>query len=319
MICRMEKKGVIFTIVAILLVGILIGSAALMSREMYNQKSYIALSRVSSMNDFISSVEQDAGRSLMIAGYRSIISIQKKVSNNATFIANFSDVFEEIMLNGTIDGQAQDLMANASVNDWVKRINEEANKVNINLVIIPISVKTYQKDPWTITIQFNATINVTDFNNLAYWHYNKSFEKDIDIVSFEDPLYTVNSNNKVTNIIMRDNNSDFVDRATNDTANLYNHMNNSFYIASPNAPSFLQRFEGNLSPSPYGIESLVNLVDFSKQSVPTFGRSVIDYEYFNMNYNGTDRCNMPGMPSWFRIDQDRLSSYNLTGLGGSCP
>ena len=79
------------------------------------------------------------------------------------------------------------------------------------------------------------------------------------------------------------------------------------------------RFEGNLSNSTYGIESLVNIIDFSRQSIETYDKSVIDYEYFNETYDKSDdKCDFEDMPSWFRIDENRLESYNLTGLGDNC-
>lgn len=313
-----RKRGIIFSIVAILLVGVLIASMSIVAKTTYKQKSFIASSRVNSMNDFIFSIHQDAERNLMISGYRAIISLQKDIAEKGDFVSNFSNAFQELIVNGSINNTPQDLMGNASINDWASRINIEAEKLNIEVIISPLSITTYQTTPWTITIELNANINMTDFNNLASWNYNKTFKKNIDIISFEDPLYTVKSNNKVTNIVNKANNTDFVNATNNDTSVLYLHLNNSNYISSTAAPSFIMRFEGNLSSSEYGIESLVNLAEFSRQNIETYDKSVIDYEYFNNSYSGVDKCGFPNMPSWFRIDTNKVGNYNLTGLGGSC-
>lgn len=313
------KKGMIFTIVAILLVGVLIASSVILAKTTYKEKSFIAITRVNSMNDFILSLHQDATRNLMISGYRAVISLQRYVAINGTFISGFDSKFMELVVNGTINGEVQDLMANATVTDWAERINIEANKLNININVTPKSVQVYHTSPWIIMIEFNATINVSDFNSLASWNYNKTFRKPIVVLNFEDPLYTVKSYNKVTNLIIAANNLSFVDPITNDTTVLYTHLNNSYYIESNYSPSFLMRFEGNLSASPYGIESLVNIVDFSRQSIPIFDKSVIDYEYFDDSYDESDdKCNFEGMPSWFRIDANRRESYNLSGKGEDC-
>lgn len=315
-----SKKGVMFTIVAIMLVGVLLASVVLVTKTNYKDKSFVALTRVSSMNDFIKSVEQDAQRSLMIAGYRGVISLEREIATNGSFIPNLSAYFGEVMINGTLNGVSQDLMTDASINDWSSRINEEASKVNINLIVTPISVEVYHESPWSIVVELEATMNFTDTNNLASWYYNKTFTKNIDISSFEDPLYIVNSYNKVTNLIILANNTDFVNESNNDTSILYSHLNNSFYTASSDAPSFLMRLEGNLSPSPFGIESLVNLPDFSKQSVPLLDKSVVDYQYFDSNYSGgSDYCDFEGMPSWFRISDSKREDYELSGMGSECP
>ena len=315
----MNKRGFVFTIVAVLLVSVLISSTFLLTKSSYNKKSFVANSRVSSMNDFILSIESDMERSMLISGYRSIISLQKQVSYNATFIPNFSDTFEEIFVNGSVNGESVDLMKDASINDWISRINQESRKVNIIFDFKTDTLNVYHDSPWSVVIELNGTMNISDVNGLASWYYYKSFKKSIDIISFEDPLYTVKSLDKVTNIISKASYNDFVNLTNNDTSVLSDHLNNSRYIASTDAPSFLMRFTGNLSPSPFGIESLVDLQDFSNQNLDLYDRSVIDYEYFNEDYNGSDKCNITGMPSWFRIDNSKMSDYNISGFGSDCP
>lgn len=313
--CKKYKKGMIFTVIAVLLVGVLVASSFLVTKAGYNKKSFVAMSRVSSMNDFILSVEDDISRTLMISGYRSFISMNRYVSTlNGSFVNNFDVIFNEIMINGTINGESQDLMDNATLNDWVDRINNEAGRININIVFEPRNVRVYQVSPWQTEIELNATLNITDINGLASWYYTKTFKKTVDITSFEDPLYIVKG---MPNLIIRETNISFVNRTNNDTSLLYLHLNNSYYVASNYSPSYLMRFKGNLSSSPFGIESFVDCSDSNNVDK---GKSVLDYDYFNDDYdNSNDRCNITGMPSCFRIDKDRLNDYNLTGLGVDCP
>ena len=314
-----KKKAVIFMITAVLLVGVLIAQTAITTRTTYKQKSFVAVSRINTMNEFIESIEEDVPRSMLIAGYRGVISMQKYIAVNASFLSDVQGVFEEIFLNGTVAGVEQDLMANSSISDWEGRINEEAQNLNINFSLSSRSVRIYHRSPWSVTIELNATFNVDDANGLAHWIFNESFNTTISILSFEDPLYTVKSQDMVTKLVLAANNTDFVDSATNDTTVLYIHLNNTYYVASGDAPSFLMRFEGNLSNSTFGIESLVNLEDFSKQSLPTYARSVVDYQYFDDSYDASgDKCSFPGMPSWFRMGPSKLDDYELAGLGEDC-
>lgn len=315
------KKAMMFTLISALLVAVIIYQYTIVTTSSHGQKNFVTASRINSMNDFIESVEQDMVRSLMIASYRAIISMQQYIANNGVFISDIQTDFSELIINGTINSSMVELMANSSINDWAIRINEEAAKINININFIPIGVVVKHTDPWNIIVILNMTFNVTDDNNLASWHFNDSVQKEISILNFEDPLYTINSQDKVTNIIIRANNSNFVNTINNDTAVLYNHLNNSFYAESSYAPSFLMRFSGNLSNSTFGIESFVNRQEFYVQGIGINDSSLIDYQYFNSTYdNSDDYCNFEayGMPSWFRIHKDRRDDYNLSGMGSPC-
>ena len=93
-----------------------------------------------------------------------------------------------------------------------------------------------------------------------------------------------------------------------DVTNLFKHAENSFYINSTTAPSFLNRLEGKFTPDPNGIESLVYLPNLPLSK----DKSCVDYIYFSSNDPTTGH--IQGMPSWFKLDDDHIVSYNLTGL-----
>ena len=53
-------------------------------------------------------------------------------------------------------------------------------------------------------------------------------------------------------------------------------------MASSSAPSFIQRFTNDVSPSPQGIESVVNIIVISDQEVAVHpDRIKVDFIYFN--------------------------------------
>lgn len=314
------KKSMIFTLMSILLVSVLIAAVTLTTSTTYKQKSYVTASRISTMNDFIYSVEQDFSRSTLIAGYRSILSMQKFIVDNETFISDIQGIFKELFLNGTIDGVEQELMANSSILLWSERINQIADNLNVNIILKPIDTYIYHNSPWSVVIVINISFNVSDKNDLASWHFNESFNQTFKIINFEDPLYTYYSNDKVTNIITKASNMNFVNETdNNDTTVLNNHLFESYYINSTDGPSFLMRFAGNLTPSVYGIESLVNIEDFSVQGLVVHNKSVVDFHYFDENYDiSNDYCTVKDMPSWFRINSSKKNTYEIDDLGVNC-
>jgi len=132
-------------------------------------------------------------------------------------------------------------------------------------------------------------------------------------------MYVVETEDKVSNLVNVTPNQDFVDEAdNNNTEVLETHLLQGYYVESTEAPSYLMRFSGNFSPSQFGIESMVNLDDLDKQSIPVLERSVIDHIYFSTE-STTDYCNIKDMPSWFRIDSNHLDDYEVTNLGSICP
>ncbi len=97
-----------------------------------------------------------------------------------------------------------------------------------------------------------------------------------------------------------------------DIENLRSFLFDGCYRSSK-GPSYLMRLGGNLSNSPVGIESFVNIDELSANGVSThIGKSCVDYIYFSnedtMNYQ------IKGMPDWFYIDEDHLNDYNCTEI-----
>ena len=314
-----NKKGVVFTVISLLLVGVLITTISYNDNRYSDTKKLVVESRVITMDEFIGSVEEDVTRAMFISGYRSFISLQNHVSLNGSFLTNLTNSFSEIFINGTINNNSQSLMANASMNDWGFRIGQEANLLNIDTNFDIINIDIFHSTPWIVTINLTMVLNFTDTSDFAAWHYNHSFFENITIFDFEDPLYSIKSNGKVNNLIIKTSETEFVNEATNDTSNLNFHLNESFYFESIDAPNFLMRFQGNFSPSQFGIESFVNLEDLSIQGITTYNKSVIDYQYFNDTYDDSDdKCNFQDMPSWFRIHEDKRDFYNISDWGVNC-
>ena len=97
-----------------------------------------------------------------------------------------------------------------------------------------------------------------------------------------------------------------------DVSNLQKHVDNSLYINSSLAPSFLDRLQGKLSANANGIESLVNLQKLSNQGLSISSKSVVDYIYFSSN--NPSSYNINGMYNWFRLDNDHLDIYKVRNL-----
>ncbi len=308
------KKGVFYTFLAILIsllvMTVLIGSTQVSRRG----KSEAVSQRVRAMDSFLTDLENDFERELYIGGYRSILSLQKIVRQQRDFIDDMDLRISEILVNGTFNGTQVDLMfqdgQGADISSWNQRVGEEAGKLSLDAYVLPRNITVIMADPWTVRLHVNTTITLSDRRGLASWMYDHDFTKDISILGFEDPMYTVMTQDKISNLVFSQPTMDFVDDATNDTQALRAHLNSSLYAPSSTGPDFLMRFTGENGTSPAGIESLVDLDDLQRQGIAVRNKTIVDHIYFS-DESTADYCDIAGMMAWFRLDKAHAGIYEV--------
>ncbi len=306
----LNKKSMFFSIIAIALISLIVFSLTIYTSYKLRDKVMVTETRIYSMNSFIDDVEKDIERGLYISGFRALMSMEQYITDNGIFLNDVDSCFKEAFLNGTINNSQMGLMNESTFINWTQRIKEQAIKLDIIVDFDINDVIIYQESPWATNIAINVSLDVEDLKKTASWQRPLYITTNISIQEFEDPLYVINSYGRVTNIIIKTNITDFI--VNNETTNLKIHVNNSYYIESNTAPSFLMRLEGNLSNSIYGIESLVNLEEFQAQEVPIRDRSVVDYIYFGDQT--TTNYKIKYMPSWFKLDEGHLETYECGDL-----
>ena len=307
----LNRKSMFFSITAIALISLVVFSFTIHTSYKLRDKVMVTETRIYSMNSFIDDVEKDIERGLYISGFRSLMSMEQYITDNGIFLYDANSCFKEAFLNGTINDSQMGLMNESTFINWTQRIKGQAIKLDIIVDFDINDIVIYQKNPWTVNVDLDVTLNLEDVKKTASWQRPLYITTNISILEFEDPLYVINSYGRVTNTIIKTTITDFIG-PNNETTNLKIHINNSYYIESTTAPNFLMRLEGNLSSSAYGIESLVNLEEFQAQEVPIKSRSVVDYIYFGDQL--TTNYNIKDMPSWFRLDYDHLATYECENL-----
>lgn len=307
----MMKKGLIYITVVIIFLVVML--SVFYTYEVYNSdsKKDTVETRIKTMDNFIGNLRDDAQRSAYTAGYRTLIALEEYVLEQGSFLDDLEESFKEPFYNGTIGNYSPDILSGQSFSDFLKGVNFQSRKIDININITVLDINIYHSDPWNIIVEILSTVNLSDNKGLAEWYYNETFISKIPIEKLRDPLYSVNTLGKLQSFVVATNISDFVS-FDNKTTNLSVHLNNLFYKASDKAPSFIMRFEGNLSNSTYGIESFVDISLLEKQEdlIIDYDKSVVDYIYFG-SQSTNNKCNFPDMPSWFKLDENHLSDYEL--------
>ncbi len=305
---RMNKKGVFFTLLVISILLLFLVSYTFSS--VIKDRGAIT-KRIETMNNFVFSVEQDLPRQLYISGFRIIFLIEKEIVDTGNYIADFNSTFAEVFYNGTLNGNLQPLMIGANFSGIQESLNKKAIKINANITLTNPSLIVGQDNPWNIKVSLTADLLIIDNTNLVLWNRTAEIVSYVPIENFEDPFYVVGTSNLVPNKINKTIHEPFVDG--NDVSNLSSHLEESYYINSTSAPSFIDRLEGRTSPNVNGIESLVYLPELSFQGIPLKDKSVVDYIYFS-SQNPTPLYKVTGMPSWFKLDDSSLDVYGVRGI-----
>jgi hypothetical protein len=312
----MNKKGMFFTVIAIAFIVVFIFAFTFNVGSRLTNQMQITESRISSINEFILDLERDTERGLYISSYRALLAVEEYIINQGEFVDDVEVAFEELLINGTINGTSLSLIESSTFTQWTSQVSSEGDNFNLNVNVTPLTVNLVQQDPWNVLVTVNVSYYVEDSAQTSSWNYSKGINTTISIINFEDPLYVVNSLGRLTNTIQTtpyEGNYTYESGGNWYVDNLVAHINQSYYAENTNAPSFLMRLENNLSASENGIESMVNL-----KKVSDFGltidtdASIIDYLYWNDDNNGNYRIN--DTVSWVRFDLGHLANYDLTAF-----
>jgi hypothetical protein len=240
--------------------------------------------------------------------------MEEEIALTGEYFDDAEDVFIEAFEHGTIDGRNKSILNKSSFEDYLARVTIEAREIGVDLNVSVHDVALFHVNPWTTAVNVTFNVSMRDTRSVASWEYQKTIRTDVPLFELRDPIYSVGTQGRAPNTIQRSNVTAFIDDAgdANDTTNLMRHTNESWYIASDDAPSYVMRLEGNLSSSQYGIESLVNVQELIDQGVALNGsRTILDYQYFGNMSNVTVCEDVINTPEWFRLAEDRLATYEV--------
>ena len=308
---RMNRKGIFFTLIVIAAISLFLISYTFYRN--YSDRS-TTHDRISSLNTFIFSIEENLERQIFISGFRSLFIMQIESVENGLYIQNVNNSLNELFFNGTYNSLEQPIMVGATFEDIQQDIQQKANKVNAYITLSNPSIYLTQSDPWHVDVILTVSINAQDQGNLVTWNKTQTYASKISIKDFEDPIYLLNTGGVITNKIEKTPFSSFSNGAS--VSNLINHTSNRYYKSNTQAPSYLNRLQGSNAASEFGIESLVYIPQLSNQGIIIQDKSIVDYIYFSSSFPIS--CRITGTPNWFKIDQSHLADYNLTGLETNC-
>jgi len=315
-----NTKGFTYLLTASFIVVVLLMVFLTLNKYHYQDRQKMYEQRIRLVDDFITNFDDDIHRATYITSFRTLLALEDNIAQTGVFLNNTELLFAQLASNGTLNGTTPSLLINSTLNNYLDKVNSLSSLVGIHSNFSLVNITLYQSSPWEVSVVVLLDIEINDTKGLASWSFRKSYLTKVPIFDLRDPLYSHFTSNRVPNTIRRLDVPFLINDSDHNSSNLITHLNGSYYLASSYAPSFLQRFENNLSPSPYGIESVVNINTISDQDLEVFpNRAKIDYIYFNDISQSNLTCNFTLIPSdlYTVLPFNRLSLYDLDTLNST--
>src|SRR5882762_6445209 len=126
----MNTKGFFFTLIVIALISVFFITYEIYS---YSRQDSVQ-NRISTMNSFLFSMENDFNRQVYITGFRTLFEIENTIAATGNYSSNLNARFGEAFLNGTLYGKPDALFVGTTFSDIVNAVNQNAKKLNVNVI-----------------------------------------------------------------------------------------------------------------------------------------------------------------------------------------
>jgi len=304
-------KGVFYSVMTLMLLLPIVSYLVLYSDVIKSQNEELA-QRITGekLASFSKSIDIDLKKALNIYARRSIGNAVAHIETNGTPIDNSNVRLKELFTNNTIYGSSAAL--NSSIYEWRDKIIIRGRQLGFDTTINFSNVYFAPYDSFNVILNVSVEVNITAGDTTVYRNYNESVI--VSIEDYEDPLYTLNTNGLVKNIIKK---SSF---SVTNVTHLDNLTSRKLYISSSDGASFFDRLEGSLiasstykamSSNTIGLESIVYQPDLLAFGItPKTGQSYVDYLYFDSDANTGYPVNNSAI-SWLRIDNTHAGLYGV--------
>ncbi len=203
----MNRKGYVYTVISMMLILVLL---AVVSLYYDTYKSSADLSptklRTDKLHYFVESAKKDTGRAMTIAGRRAAAYLTDYAINNHTALADASGTLKELMVNGTINTVPYAPMQNQTLQAYLNNLQTIGNNLGFTtrLSLRTIDLYTYDSLHFLVVAKYNYSIideQGAEAGVCGYENENQTMYVMIPIDGLEDPLYALNTSNKISRTI----------------------------------------------------------------------------------------------------------------------
>ncbi|MFT4282834.1 MAG: hypothetical protein ACMXX6_00225 [Candidatus Woesearchaeota archaeon] len=274
----MNKKGVMFTLIAILLSTIILSSLFFFQETRIDKELEPASLRIQTVNNYIRLSSTFYENLMSSHAYNLIENIINAMIEEGEYLDDFDFEVQRCFVEGEFSVNGVDFDCEVNFNEVLQEWDEYIlQELNFNSQTSLQNIRLTQENPWEITVEFELSLEVED--SFATWHANKSLRSFFRIEGLYDPTYEITHPD--VSEFSYNNTIKFADLELEmlwqeKPSTLEQVVINQEYFFVNQTPSFLGRLQGNFSPSDYGI---VSIVKPSQTNINT-NISHIDYLYW---------------------------------------
>lgn len=305
---KLNKKGIVFTFISVVLVSILIIAFLINIDNRSKNNIQVTNVKTETLNSFVKSLNSSfIPDALKVSSNQAMISLLDYESNESIYIQDLSDYFKEVLETGNYNGEKQDGMFRENL-DY--RLNPALNEIKLLAQeqgaffdYSPIdynSIKIFQRDPWHIIVSLKFSYTLRDAKNELIWDIkNREIYSVLNVENYRDPLYLLEP--EMGKLSLRITKTPYTQREFHDINKFNDHIIKGYFAYNSGAPSFIKRLKGDFSKDNNGIESLLDPVYFYKNGL----YSNADYQFISKVLG---EC-VDDMDSSFKLDASHLNYY----------
>lgn len=311
---KLNKKGVIFTILALLISSIVVALFFSFKEVPLDNTAFNVKVRIQQINMHITQLEEYI-RELTKTSAESALSFAiEEMINKSTYYTDFDSALQSCMVSGVIpepgnEGSLIECPDAAKLQTGINALTDfAASELTIKSVVRINNVEVAQYNPWDIVLTVNYSIKIED--SYASWDAVKTTNQTVSIIGLKDPTYWIVdpavASYKYVNTFKRvENQGLWLEYPS--TANFATV--NALYFKYEKGPSFLNRLRGNITNSTCcGIASIVPPLD----SEYTTDLSHLDYIFWQ---NDVCKSTESGNYNRFNFWKSGMTSGDRLALG----
>lgn len=195
-------KGMIYTLFVVVFLSALYIFVALQG-DKYRGSSVGEKIRGDELGFFVKGIGDDIERSLQISGRKAVLSLVNYEVGTGVNVTGANESILELMQNGTLDGNPQDLMKNGTISEWIGRIQKIGQRRGIDINITTADMRVLPASAFGFFVRGNAL--VVAYDPLARIRYNRTFivSREIPVDGLEDPFVAIKSGGLQRNVIRK--------------------------------------------------------------------------------------------------------------------
>ncbi len=267
---RMNKRGVFYTAISLLIVSILLLTFRPKPGEVQTEILEVEQKRLEIANDLVENINNAfIPRLVTVSAYRALQAMILYMNYSGTYDADeLNGQFTEVLMTGNLtdNGTTENLddflgskiMGNYTLLRNLRMLEQSvANNLNLNLEFNETSYfgKLYQsKESGERYVLVNLTLHYFLNAFIAQWNITKTWKVQVPIIGLPDPLLMEKTHNKIDI-----NFADYEINYSKDWTSLFRFIDDIDFLKEENAPNFVMRMTGDyLNSECCGYESAIN-------------------------------------------------------------